>query len=281
MPAALAVFAHPDDIEFRAAGTLLLLRDRGWDLHYCNLSNGDLGSSTLSRKTTAQIRTLEARASCRSMAFHWHPPIASDLCIFYTDALVRRVAALVRSVQPSIILTHPPVDYMEDHTETCRIVVTAAFSRGMPNYRSVPARKPTLQPLTLYHSLPHGLQGPLRQPVRPEFFVNTSSVHARKRAALACHASQKQWLDVSQGMESYLISLDEGDAQVGQWSGRFPQAEGWTRHLHLGFGAEADDPLQEALGKSLCCPAPPAAANQRRGARAVRPGPRSARSERP
>lgn len=281
MPAALAVFAHPDDIEFRAAGTLLLLRDRGWDLHYCNLSNGDLGSSTLSRKTTAQIRTLEARASCRSMAFHWHPPIASDLCIFYTDALVRRVAALVRSVQPSIILTHPPVDYMEDHTETCRIVVTAAFSRGMPNYRSVPARKPTLQPLTLYHSLPHGLQGPLRQPVRPEFFVNTSSVHARKRAALACHASQKQWLDVSQGMESYLISLDEGDAQVGQWSGRFPQAEGWTRHLHLGFGAEADDPLQEALGKSLCCPAPPAAANQRRGARAVRPRPRSARSERP
>lgn len=281
MPAALAVFAHPDDIEFRAAGTLLLLRDRGWDLHYCNLSNGDLGSSTLSRKTTAKIRTLEARASCRSMAFHWHPPIASDLCIFYTDALVRRVAALVRSVQPSIILTHPPVDYMEDHTETCRIVVTAAFSRGMPNYRSVPARKPTLQPLTLYHSLPHGLQGPLRQPVRPEFFVNTSSVHARKRAALACHASQKQWLDVSQGMESYLISLDEGDAQVGQWSGRFPQAEGWTRHLHLGFGAEADDPLQEALGKSLCCPAPPAAANQRRGARAVRPRPRSARSERP
>ena len=281
MPAVLAVFAHPDDIEFRAAGTLLLLRDRGWDVHYCNLSNGDLGSSTLPRKTTAETRAREAQASCRSMGFHWHPPIASDLCIFYTDTHIRRVAALVRSVQPSIVLTHPPVDYMEDHTETCRIAVTAAFSRGMPNYRTIPARKPTLQPLTLYHSLPHGLQGPLRQPVRPEFFVDTTSVHARKRAGLAAHASQKEWLDVSQGMESYLISLDQGDAQVGLWSGRFAKAEGWTRHLHLGFGAEADDPLQEALGNSLCLPASPAPTNQRRVARAVPPEPRSARSKRP
>ena len=281
MPAVLAVFAHPDDIEFRAAGTLLLLRDRGWDVHYCNLSNGDLGSSTLSRKTTAETRAREAQASCRSMGFHWHPPIASDLCIFYTDTHIRRVAALVRSVQPSIVLTHPPVDYMEDHTETCRIAVTAAFSRGMPNYRTIPARKPTLQPLTLYHSLPHGLQGPLRQPVRPEFFVDTTSAHARKRTGLAAHASQKEWLDVSQGMESYLISLDDGDAQVGLWSGGFAKAEGWTRHLHLGFGAEADDPLQEALGNSLCCPAPPAPTNQRRVARAVPPEPRSARSKRP
>lgn len=281
MPAVLAVFAHPDDIEFRAAGTLLLLRDRGWDVHYCNLSNGDLGSSTLSRKTTAVTRAREAQASCRSMGFHWHPPVASDLCIFYTDALIRRVAALVRSVQPSIVLTHPPVDYMEDHTETCRIAVTAVFSRGMPNYQTIPARKPTLQPLTLYHSLPHGLQGPLRQPVRPEFFVDTTSVHARKRTGLAAHASQKEWLDVSQGMESYLISLDQGDAQVGLWSGRFAKAEGWIRHLHLGFGAEADDPLQEALGNSLCCAAPPAPTNQRRVARAVPPEPRSARSKRP
>jgi LmbE family N-acetylglucosaminyl deacetylase len=47
MPSVLAVFAHPDDIEFRAAGTLLLLRDRGWEVHCCNLSNGDLGSSVM------------------------------------------------------------------------------------------------------------------------------------------------------------------------------------------------------------------------------------------
>jgi LmbE family N-acetylglucosaminyl deacetylase len=252
MPAVLAVFAHPDDIEFRAAGTLLLLRDRGWEIHYCNLSRGDLGSSVLPRRTTARTRALEAKAACRSLGATWHPPIANDLGIFYTDLNLRRVAALIREVEPGIVLTHPPVDYMEDHTETCRIVVTAAFARGMPNYRTRPARRPTLQPMTLYHSLPHGLQDPLRRPVRPEFYVDTTSVQGRKRDALACHASQKEWLDVSQGMESYLLSLDEGDATVGRWSGRFRRAEGWTRHLHLGFGAEADDPLREALGPSLC-----------------------------
>lgn len=251
MPAALAVFAHPDDIEFRAAGTLLLLRDRGWDIHYCNLSRGDLGSSVLPRAVTARTRALEAKASCRSMGFHWHRPIASDLGIFYTERAIRRVAALIREVEPGIVLTHPPVDYMEDHTETCRLVVTAAFARGMPNYRTVPARRPTPQALTLYHSLPHGLRDPLRGRVRPEFYVDTDSVHARKREALACHASQKEWLDVSQGMESYLRSLDEGDATVGRWSGRFRRAEGWTRHLHLGFGTESDDPLREALGPRL------------------------------
>ena len=252
MPAALAVFAHPDDIEFRAAGTLLLLRERGWEIHYCNLSSGDLGSSVLPRRTTARTRALEAKAACRSLGATWHPPIANDLGIFYTDLNLRRVAALIREVEPGIILTHPPVDYMEDHTETCRIVVTAAFARGMPNYRTRPARRATLQPMTLYHSLPHGLQDPLRRPVRPEFYVDTTSVQGRKRDALACHASQKEWLDVSQGMESYLRSLEEGDATVGRWSGRFRRAEGWTRHLHLGFGAESDDPLREALGPGLC-----------------------------
>ena len=31
---ALAIVAHPDDIEFSAAGTLLLLRQEGYSIHY-------------------------------------------------------------------------------------------------------------------------------------------------------------------------------------------------------------------------------------------------------
>ena len=40
----LAVGCHPDDIEFMMAGTLLLLRDRGCDIHYMNVANGNCGS---------------------------------------------------------------------------------------------------------------------------------------------------------------------------------------------------------------------------------------------
>ena len=40
MPAsrALAIAAHPDDIEFMMAGTLCLLREAGWEIHYLNAS---------------------------------------------------------------------------------------------------------------------------------------------------------------------------------------------------------------------------------------------------
>ena len=37
----LAILAHPDDIEFFAAGPLLVLRKRGWDIHYFNLCSGN------------------------------------------------------------------------------------------------------------------------------------------------------------------------------------------------------------------------------------------------
>ena len=67
MPSVLAIFAHPDDIEFRAAGTMLLLAARGWDLHCCNLSSGNLGSSVMTSPQTARTRRREAQASAKLM----------------------------------------------------------------------------------------------------------------------------------------------------------------------------------------------------------------------
>jgi hypothetical protein len=49
-------------------------------------------------------------------------------------------------------------------------------------------------------------------------------------------------------MDSYLISMDEMSAKVGGLSGKFPHAEGWRRHLHLGFSSSEIDPLKDALG---------------------------------
>jgi hypothetical protein len=39
--------------------------------------------------------------------------------------------------------------------------------------------------------------------------------------------------------------------QVGRESGRFKMAEGWRRHLHLGFCGPDADPLRDALGDGL------------------------------
>jgi len=83
--------------------------------------------------------------------------------------------------------------------------------------------------------------------VTPDLFVDTTSVQAVKRRALAAHVSQKAWLDVSQGMDSYLDSGDDAARAVGRMSGKFEFAEGWRRHLHLGLSARDDDPLAAAL----------------------------------
>jgi hypothetical protein len=101
--------------------------------------------------------------------------------------------------------------------------------------------------------MPHGLCDGLRRPVVPDLFVDTTSVQAVKRQALAAHASQQAWLDATQGMNSYLEAGDEAARAIGRMSGRFECAEGWRRHLHLGLSSQDDDPLTVALGPSLTC----------------------------
>jgi LmbE family N-acetylglucosaminyl deacetylase len=247
MPRVLAIAAHPDDVEFLMAGTLLLLRAAGWETHYFNIARGNLGSMQHPQARIAAIRRGEARAAANLLGATWHPPICNDLEIFYSDRLLRGVCAVVREVVPTIVLTHSPEDYMEDHMITSRLAVTAAFARAMRNYESRPKRKATTQETTVYHAMPHGLRDGMRQQIVAELYVNTTRVHAEKRAALACHRSQKEWLDVTQGMDSYLATMDDFSRQTGRLSQRVTHAEGWRRHAHLGFSREDADPLVGAL----------------------------------
>lgn len=247
MKSALAIFAHPDDIEFYAAGTLLLLKERGWAIHYFDICNGSGGSVQMDAPTTAAKRLLEAQEAARILGATFYPPVCEDLELTYQLDILRRVIAVVRQARPSVVLTHSPQDYMEDHMIASRLAVSAAFCHGVPNVASDPPREAYFDDVAVYHALPHGLCDPLRQQVRAGLYVDVDSVHSRKREALAAHESQKHWLDVSQGMDSYLVALDEMSQAVGRLSGRFARAEGWRRHLHLGFSAREVDPLREAL----------------------------------
>lgn len=231
------------------AGTLCLLRDAGWTIHYLNLSTGNLGSLTMSPGRTARVRAREARTAAAVLDATWHPPICNDLEIFYEGRSLRRLCAIVRSVAPDVILTHSPRDYMEDHMNTARLAVTAAFARGIPGLRTIPARTPVASPVTIYHASPHGLRDQLRQRVMPGAFVDTTSVHDRKRKALACHASQREFLDATQAMDSYLRTMDGFSRAIGRLSRKFTHAEGWRRHSHWGFCDEGSDPLRDALGR--------------------------------
>jgi N-acetylglucosamine malate deacetylase 1 len=247
VPSALAIFAHPDDIEFVAAGTLLLLAEQGWELHYMNLCTGNGGSVEMDGPTTARTRLGEAQQAARLLGAKFYAPISDDLELTYSVPLLRKVAAVVRQAKPSIILTHSPSDYMEDHMVTSRLAVTAAFAHGIPNFETDPPTATFSHNVTVYHAMPHGLRGPLREIIHAGLYLDTSSVHSRKREALAAHVSQKNWLDVSQGMDSYLVAMDQASRSVAERTGRFEFAEGWRRHLHLGLSTSDTDPLHAAL----------------------------------
>src|SRR4051812_33986940 len=134
-PVAMAVAAHPDDIEFLMAGTLHLLARAGGQTHYMTLANGSCGSLTEGADATARRRAREARAAARILGATFPPPLTTDITVVYDLPLLRRLASVVRDVGPRVLLVPSPQDYMEDHTETCRLAVTAAFVRGMPNFR--------------------------------------------------------------------------------------------------------------------------------------------------
>src|SRR5882724_459954 len=246
---AIAIGAHPDDIEFYMAGTLVLLKRAGWETHYLNVGNGCCGSVRHDALQTRTVRRAEAKRAAKVLGAHFHESLCHDLEIFYELKLLRRLAAVIREVKPNVVLTHAPLDYMEDHTNTSRLVVTAAFAHAMPNFRSAPPRPVAEYDVTVYHAMPHGLRDPLRRLVAPDAFVNTASAQDIKRAALAEHKSQQNWLDVSQGMNSYLLAMDKMSRLVGRLSKKFKHAEGLRRHLYYGFSATDVDPLREALGK--------------------------------
>jgi LmbE family N-acetylglucosaminyl deacetylase len=244
---ALAAAAHPDDIEFMMAGTLLCLKDAGCEIHLWNLASGCCGSATLSREEAAALRWEEAQASAKLACGTAHPPLFDDLGLFYDAPSVARAASVIRRIQPDIILTQSPQDYMEDHQNTTRLVVTGAFTRAMKNFVTSPNVATYDKPVALYHALPHGLNDALRQPVAPHFFTDIGPVLARKRAMLACHTSQKEWLDVTQGMDAYLDEMERMSREVGRMSRKYEFAEGWRRHSHLGFSSEDYDPISKLL----------------------------------
>jgi LmbE family N-acetylglucosaminyl deacetylase len=248
--AVIAIGAHPDDIEFYMAGTLLMLKRAGYETHYLSVANGSCGSTKYNAAALRAIRNTEARAAAKILGAEFHPPLTDDLEILYTLDLLRGVAAVIRDVKPHIVLTHSPQDYMEDHMTAARLAVSAAFTRGMPNFKTTPGRPAAEYDVTVYHSMPHGLCDPLRRRIIPGSFVNTTPVQTVKREALAAHKSQQGWLDTSQRINSFLLTMENMALEVGRMSRRFKSAEGWRRHLHLGFCGEEADPLREALGKN-------------------------------
>ena len=246
---ALAMGAHPDDVEFMMAGTLALLGDAGYECHIFTIGNGNCGTATHTHDDIIRIRRQEAHDAASVIAGTYHEGLVNDIEIFYEDELLRGVTAVIRQIAPEIVLTQSPQDYMEDHTNSSRLSVSACFCRGMRNWVSHPYVEPTMQDVYLYHANPYGNRDGMRNLIAPSLFVDVTEKIEVKEEMLRRHTSQKGWLDVSQGKDSYLISMREICEEIGEMApSPVPYAEGWRQHLHVGLSAQDGDKLGEVLG---------------------------------
>jgi N-acetylglucosamine malate deacetylase 1 len=214
-----SIHAHPDDAEILAAGTLALLSRLGHDITIVTLSAGDCGSAVHAADEIAAIRQAEAGESAALINARYRCAGFRDLAIFNDDASRRAVTGLLRDLRPDLVLTAAPSDYLCDHEATSQLVRDACFAASLPNY-TTPSLSPPLAAIPcLYWMDPIGQRDRRGNVPLPDFIVDVSSTFAVKTAMLACHRSQRGWLQQQHGIDDYLRQMEDWTRRCGAQAG--------------------------------------------------------------
>jgi len=213
----LAVGAHPDDLEILCAGTLAKYSRRGDEVVMAVATNGEVGSSTLSKAEIAAIRKEEAAASAAEIGARLIWMDYPDEFLFSDSASRVEFLNMVRSARPDVVLTHAPTDYHPDHRATGQILWDIRVMTTVPNI-STPHPPCSAIPEIFYFDTLAGID------FVPEQYVDVSDSFAVKRRMLACHQSQSAWLE-NQYRMSYLDFIEYTGRYRGLQSGvRYAEA---------------------------------------------------------
>jgi LmbE family N-acetylglucosaminyl deacetylase len=190
----LVIVAHPDDVDFGAAGTIAHWTDAGLEVSYCLVTNGDAGGSdpSVSRPEMAVIRQAEQTAAAKQVGVHdLHFLGYPDGRVESTIGLRRDLARVIRLLRPDrVVCQSPERNYMRmgvshpDH----RAVGNAALDAVYPDSRNPFAfpellAEEKLEPWTVREVWISGSPAPTD-------FVDVTETFDRKVAALRCHVSQ-------------------------------------------------------------------------------------------
>lgn len=197
----LVVVAHPDDVDFGAAGTIATFTGAGLQVTYCLLTDGDAGGfdDAVDRTVIPAIRQTEQRAAAEAVGvsdliFLGNP----DGRLTVSLELRRDISRVIRQVRPDRVLTSAPErNYRRigashpDHLVAGEATLCAVY----PD-----ARNPYAHPELL------AVEGLAPWKVRevwqlgspePNHYVDITDVVEAKIAALKCHASQTPDMDVA------------------------------------------------------------------------------------
>jgi len=240
----LSLGAHPDDAEFFCAGTLALLREKGWEVHIATMAPGDCGTVQYSREEISRIRKGEAAKSAAILDGSYHCLEEGDIFILYDRQSLLKAIELFRKVKPAIVFTTSPSDYMVDHEMASKIAQTACFACGVVNV-DTPGAEP-FEPIPhLYYMDPADQKDKFGTGIKAGTIVDISGMMDTKEEMLCCHESQRHWLMTHHGMDEYVnIMKESGEKRGREIKSRF--AEGFRQHL--GHAYPQDNILKTELG---------------------------------
>ena len=222
----LSITAHPDDVDFAAAGTVARWTEAGIEVVYCLVTDGDAGGfdEDFPREEMPAVRRAEQVAAAKCVGVH------DVRFLGYPDGRVeasldlrRDLARVIRQVRPDRILCPSPErNYTRigvghpDH----RAVGSAALDAVYPD-----ARNPFAFPELLEHESLAAwtvrevwiAAGP-----DPNHYVDVTETFPRKIAALRAHESQTGDMD---NLEDFLRGwLGRSAAAGGLAEGRLAEA---------------------------------------------------------
>jgi LmbE family N-acetylglucosaminyl deacetylase len=210
------IAAHPDDVDFGAAGTIATFTEAGFEVSYCIVTNGDAGGSdrSVSRADMAVIRQAEQIAAAKQVGVHdLHFLGYPDGQVEATIGLRRDLARVIRLLRPDRVLCQSPErNYLRlgvshpDH----RAVGTAALDAVYPDSRNPFAfpellTEEKLEPWTVREVWISGSPA-------PNHFVDITVTFPRKVAALRAHVTQ---ISDPAGLEEMLRGWLTRSAELG------------------------------------------------------------------
>ena len=101
---ALVINAHPDDVDFSAAGTIALWTDAGIEVTYCIVTDGDAGGhdENIPRAEVAPLRRAEQTAAAKQVGVHELRFLGyPDGQVEATLALRKDLARMIRQTRPA------------------------------------------------------------------------------------------------------------------------------------------------------------------------------------
>jgi LmbE family N-acetylglucosaminyl deacetylase len=240
----LAFLAHPDDAEILCAGTLVRLRELGWEIHIATATPGDCGTTTLPAEEIAAIRRREATDAAELIGATYHCLEERDVNVIFDVETNRKAIDLFRTIAPTVVITHPRHDYMLDHEQVHLLARSATFSYSIPNASRIALAEESTIPWLYYCDPIEGNDPYSGQLVQPTVCIEISDSIERKIKMLACHASQREWLRAHHGMDEYIEAMKRHSTLRGKELG-VEYAEAFVQHF--GHPYPQTDILKELL----------------------------------